>query len=278
MSSEAAGGNRHRRAGVRGAAGGRDAGLDIERVEAAGLFQRVQAGITHAFEKGAGWHRAAGRAGRSECRPAADRAASCRAGLRPAQAARRAPAIRGWRRWPSELPRRLRSTAGGSRLGRLGRRRCAGLAVEPRRQLPGELVEGAVLDRRQGRRSRLADGPERQDILGRFHGCFQIGWGEISCGIRRRRSLRRIGTLAADPRQSEHWQSHARRTSADSGCGAGGFAETFGAAQRGQPREAVEIAADAEAAIAGKFLRGRRPAGPTIRPATGRRRRPASSA
>ena len=40
-----------------------------------------------------GWHRAGGRAGRSGCRPAADRAAPCRAGLRRARAAPMAPAI-----------------------------------------------------------------------------------------------------------------------------------------------------------------------------------------
>ena len=75
--------------------------------------------------------------------------------------------------------RAVRSVASGSfparpgsiaALGRFGcRRRCSGGAVfvvEPRRQLPGELVEGAVFDRRQRRRFRLAEGPERQDVLG----------------------------------------------------------------------------------------------------------------
>ena len=46
-----AGGDRHRRAGLRGAAGAGDAGLDIERVETAGLLQRMQARIAHAREK-----------------------------------------------------------------------------------------------------------------------------------------------------------------------------------------------------------------------------------
>ena len=44
-------GNRHRGAGFRRAAGGRNAGLDIERVEAAGFFQRVQAVIADALEE-----------------------------------------------------------------------------------------------------------------------------------------------------------------------------------------------------------------------------------
>ena len=44
-------GNPDRRAGVGRAAGAGDAGLDIERIDAAGLFERVQAGIAHAFEK-----------------------------------------------------------------------------------------------------------------------------------------------------------------------------------------------------------------------------------
>ena len=50
------------------------------------------------------------------------------------------------------------------------------VAFEPLGQLPGEFVERAVLDRRQGRRSRVAGGAERHDIGGRFHGRFRISW------------------------------------------------------------------------------------------------------
>ena len=64
--------------------------------------------------------------------------------------------------------------AGAIRHGR--RRGCKGFVIESRRQLPGEFVEGAVFDRRQYRRFRLADGAKRQNIPGRFHGGFQIGW------------------------------------------------------------------------------------------------------
>ena len=91
-------GNRHRRAGVRCAAGARDAGLDIERVETAGLLQRMKARIADPLEGTPDWHRAAGRAGRSGRRRAADRAASCRAGSRRAPAARAASASRAVRR------------------------------------------------------------------------------------------------------------------------------------------------------------------------------------
>ena len=43
--------NRHRRAGIRRAAGAGDAGFDVERVEAAGLLQRVQAVIADPLQK-----------------------------------------------------------------------------------------------------------------------------------------------------------------------------------------------------------------------------------
>ena len=50
----------------------------------------------------------------------------------------------------------------------------------------------------------------------------------------------------------------------------GGAIEQFEAAQRRQPRQAFEIAANAESAIAGKIpLRDRTPAGRRTRPATG---------
>ena len=66
----------------------------------------------------------------------------------------------------------------GGRFGRVGCRRRRGgaavFAVEPRRQLPGEFVEGAVFNRCQGRRFRFAGRPKRQDVFCGFHGYFQI--------------------------------------------------------------------------------------------------------
>ena len=84
-SLEASGrGNRHRRAGVGGAAGGRDAGLDIERVETAGILQRMKARIAHPLEeRGVGIEQPVEPIDQHADR-AADRAASGRAGLRRA--------------------------------------------------------------------------------------------------------------------------------------------------------------------------------------------------
>jgi hypothetical protein len=61
------------------------------------------------------------------------------------------------------------------RLGRAGGDRLP-LAFEALGQLPGELVERAVLDRRQRRRSGIAGRAERHDVGGRFHWRFRIGW------------------------------------------------------------------------------------------------------
>ncbi len=167
--------NRHRRAGVRRAAGARDARLDIERVEAAGILQRVKARIAHPLQKrGIGIDQPVepvdqhAHGQQIEQRPVA-----------PGFAARRRLRLRepgGFfaRPWRFRRGRRL-----ADRVGRVGgdrRRGDAGFAFEPRRQLPGEFVEGAVFHRRQDGRFRLAERPERQDVLGRFHGRFQIGW------------------------------------------------------------------------------------------------------
>ena len=57
---------------------------------------------------------------------------------------------------------------------RLGHRTI--VAVEPRRQSPGEFVEGAIFYRCKGRRFRFADRAKRHDVGGRFHGSIQIGW------------------------------------------------------------------------------------------------------
>jgi hypothetical protein len=53
--------------------------------------------------------------------------------------------------------------------------------LEPRRQLPGKLVEGVVLDRREHGRPCLAERTKRHDVLRdddvrRFHGRIRIGW------------------------------------------------------------------------------------------------------
>ena len=166
--------------------------------------------------------------------------------------------------------------------------RCAVLGFEPRRQLPREFVEGAVFHRRQCRRLRFAEGAERQDVLRAILRLLGVStvvsksvWCEVSdaidsgnsgacrrCDSRESRADRLGGLAAGSPAS----------TSADSGLRRRRLAEQFVAPQRGEPRQRVEIAANAEAAIAGKFSRcDRRSASPTVRPATGRRHRPASS-
>ena len=123
-----------------------------------------------------GWHRAAGRAGRSGCRPAANRAAPCRAPLRRAPAARAAPAIPAARERLRAQPMR---PAGRRWFRRRRPRLVAVLGVEPRRQLPREFVEGAVFNRRQRWLLRFARGAERQDVCGSV--CRQL-----RCGFRQR--------------------------------------------------------------------------------------------
>ena len=112
------------------------------------------------------------------------------------------------------------------------------------------------------RRFRLADRPKRQDVLGfAFPRMFPNRFGVKS----RWQSTRAIqaywttadrtaGILRQAPRRASLPAGPAPATiSAESGCGAGGVAEEFVAAQRGEPRQAVEIAANAKAAIAGKI-------------------------
>ena len=101
----------------------------------------ARAGSDSPFASGRrGWHTAAGRAGRSECRPAANRAAPCRAPFRHAPAARAAPAIRAarsrlrappvrpaGRRWfcrPRPQRCRSRCRAAPTIAARVRRRRC----------------------------------------------------------------------------------------------------------------------------------------------------------
>ena len=208
-------GNRHRRAGVRRGGGVRDAGLDIERVEAAGLLQRVQAGIAHLRPGTRGWHRAGGRADRSGRRPAAGRAAPCRAWLRRAPAVRARSAIPVTRRLlvgrRFDLPARAHPRRAALRrppCRSIAMTACvtaAGLVLEPRRQLPREFVEGVVFDRRQRRRLGFAGRTERQhvlrrflesagisvDVLGRIHGVSRSVWCEVSDAYRFRQFRRR---------------------------------------------------------------------------------------
>ena len=72
----------------------RDAGLDIERVEAAGLLQRMQARIAHALEKRRIGIEQPVEPVDQDADRQADRAAPGRAGFRRAPAARAAPASR----------------------------------------------------------------------------------------------------------------------------------------------------------------------------------------
>ena len=152
-------------------------GSTKQRVEAAGLFQRVQAVIAHAAEEGAVGVKQpvepvdqhAGREQVEQRLVARGLAARRRLGMRQPVGTVAAGSD-------------TSGAAGCSTIGfrRVGYRRrfgCgAGFAFEPRRQLPRELVEGAVFDRRQRRRFRLAHRPKRQDVFGGFHGVFQIGW------------------------------------------------------------------------------------------------------
>ena len=99
-----------------------------------------------------GWHIAAGRAGRSGCRPAGDRAAPCRVPFRHAPAAPAAPAIRAsreplraqavrpavrrWFRRPRPPRCRSRCRAAPTIAARVRRRRCfqpaSAIAASPR--------------------------------------------------------------------------------------------------------------------------------------------------
>ncbi len=187
-------GNRHRRAGVRGAGSVRHAGFDIERVEAAGIFQRMQGRITHLREEG--------RVGVEQpVEPVdqnADRQQIEQRLVAPGFAAcrrlgwRQPFGLRGDRRFACGLKqvfsmcvhRRDLLDNGLIDAGDCGRRLVAHLGLEPGRQLPRQFVEGAVLDRRQRRRLAIARGAERQNVLRRFrcgvdrgfHGVIQIGW------------------------------------------------------------------------------------------------------
>jgi len=134
--------------------------------------------------------------------------------------------------------------------------------VEPRRQLPGEFVEGAVFHLGQGRGFRIAHRPKRKDVLGRIHGGFQIGlWRCLRsirlksirlgrfrrigrCNIRLRRQLRgkRISNICLNDVGRFWLDDDGRRR-----LGCRRMADEFVVAQRGEPRHAVEIAANPEA-------------------------------
>ena len=165
-------GNRHRRAGLRGAARGGDAGLDIERIESAGLFQRMQAVVSDALEEGGVGieqpvkpvDQDAGRQQIEQCAVALQFAARRRLGLfQPF----RSGCARNLSCRCSLLDRLISDLVDHACLACMA-------VVEPRRQLPGEFVESVVLDRGEHGRSRLANRTKRQDVLrhdvlGRFH-------------------------------------------------------------------------------------------------------------
>ena len=139
------------------------------------------------------------------------------------------------------------------------------LVLEPRRQLPREFVEGAVFHRRQ-RTAALARraGRNGKTFLGvstavsRSVGCeVSVAIGSGNSGA----TWRSVSGTAGVPRQaaSRGGSSPATGTCLEryrpTAAAAPAVAEEFVAAQRGQPRQAVEIAANAEAAIAGKIPR-----------------------
>ena len=109
------GGNGDGRAGIRRAAGAGDAGLDQQRVEAAGLFERVQAVVSDAAEKRRVGVEQPVEPVDQHAGGNADRAASCRARSRRAAAAPAATASRAGRRPVRMLPRpAVRQSASGA--------------------------------------------------------------------------------------------------------------------------------------------------------------------
>jgi len=166
-------GNLHRPAGVGCAAGARDGGLDIERVETSGVFQCVEALVAHLRQK-----RAVGIEQPVEpVNQHADRQQIEQRLVAPGFAPRRLLGRRqpfGWfaRRFGCFGRRRLLVDGCGRDRHRDG---STVFVVEPRRQLPGEFVEGAVFHLSQGGGLRIVHRPKRKDVLGRIHGGFQIG-------------------------------------------------------------------------------------------------------
>ncbi len=128
-----------------------------------------------------GWHRAAGRAGRSGRRPASDRAAPCRAGFRRAPAARAAPAIPAC----SLPPVRAGASGLASPAARQRFRRSRRMPPASRR-VPFSLSSRADNCRASSLKALFSTGVRAGDFgsligrngrtfFGRFHGCFQIG-------------------------------------------------------------------------------------------------------
>ena len=161
-------GNPDRRAGVRRAGGVGDARLDVKRIDAASLFERVQAVISHALEENA--------VGVEQPVEPVDH----HAGRQKIEQRLVAPGFSARRRLGLGQPGRRFDCRLGS--GQFDRWRCGGrrslgrlrgfgrtvLALEPCRQLAGEFIEGAVFDRRQQRCARLAKGPERHNVRRRL--------------------------------------------------------------------------------------------------------------
>src|SRR6185312_16244320 len=150
--------------------------LDIERIEAAGLLQRVQAVIADALQEGrVGIEQAVEPVDQDAGREQVEQGAVA-PGFAPCRRLRRRqPFGAGGRlaRWLGSgwLARRLRYLARHDGLGCSLR-----VAIEPRRQLAGQLVEGVILARRQRERFSLADRSEWHNVWRRFHGLIQIGW------------------------------------------------------------------------------------------------------
>ena len=172
--------NRHQRAAIRGAAGGRSPRLNVERVEAPGVLECMKAVVTHAPQKcGVGVEQAIepvdqdARRQKIKQRPVAAAVALRRRFGRgePARLLVAGGLFRGLRfRSPGRL-----AGDGVDRLVGAGRRRQHGLApLKPLRQLARQFIEGAVFHRRKRRRSRIADRAKWHHIRRRFHGRVRI--------------------------------------------------------------------------------------------------------
>ena len=84
---------------------------------------------------------------------------------------------------------------GDRRLARFGRQRVlrqfafGAVALQPRRQLPGQLVEGVVLNRGQHQGAVVIGRPERQHVMRSIQGHVRDSGGNERCRGKRRRAL-----------------------------------------------------------------------------------------
>ena len=167
--------DRHRRAGLRRAARRGYAGLDVERIEPAGILERAQAGIAHAREEGG--------VGVEQAVEPVDQ--NARRQQIEQRAVARAVAVRGRRGLGQPFGR-----AGGA----------SGSGIEGSGVISavgGSDVTAAIVSRSRSSRSDncrasslnalfstgvsvgdrcIAGRAERHDIGRRFHWCFRIGW------------------------------------------------------------------------------------------------------